>query len=591
MRATIQKTSPLQFIYVDLFCGAGGVTTGIEEARVNGKKVAKVIACVNHDPLAIKSHARNHKHVLHFTEDIRILDVAPIVRLVDFYREKYPHAIVVLWASAECTNYSKAKGGQARDADSRTLPLHLYRYIEAINPDLIQIENVEEFMSWGPLGRPVSRKNGLDFRKWVEHIEDYGYSYDYRILNAADFGAYTSRKRYFAQFAKPGVPVSWPKPTHSKTPSSGIFGSLKPWKPVKEVLDFSDEGQSIFGRKKPLVENSLARIYHGLKKHVTPESDAFLSKYYTGNPATMNLSVDGPAHALTTIDHHSVVKAAFITKYLSNNKKTGSNAGASIGNPAPTVTTQNRLYLTQASFLTKYYGTGGAISTDGPADTLTTKDRMALVRAHWLDKNYSGPHNHSSIDQPAGSIVTNDKHALMQAHSWIMPTSYTNVGKSLEEPCPTLLASRKHHYLVNPQFHNKGNSVDVPAPTLIAGMGKRPLSLVTVSTIPDAADTNHLAVTDAGGLAIVIYENDSPYTRQIKELMAELGIVDIKMRMLKVPELKLIQGFPRNYYLAGNQSDQKKFIGNSVPPRIPRAMVEANAMAMQEMLNLELEAA
>jgi len=136
--------------FIDLFCGAGGVTTGIHEVEVDGKKVANVLACVNHDELAIKSHAINHPEVLHYTEDIRTLDISEIVKRVIKMRTAEPNCVIALWASLECTNFSKAKGGMPRDADSRTLAEHLFRYIEQINPDFIWIENVEEFMCWGP---------------------------------------------------------------------------------------------------------------------------------------------------------------------------------------------------------------------------------------------------------------------------------------------------------------------------------------------------------------------------------------------------------------------------------------------------------
>lgn len=136
----------IQLHYIDLFCGAGGTTTGVEQAHIDGVKCADVIACVNHDPHAIASHLSNHPNAKHFTEDIRTLDVTPIVALCDDVRRHHPKDLIVLWASLECTNFSKAKGGQARDADSRTLAEHLFRYIEAIRPDYIQIENVEEFM-------------------------------------------------------------------------------------------------------------------------------------------------------------------------------------------------------------------------------------------------------------------------------------------------------------------------------------------------------------------------------------------------------------------------------------------------------------
>src|SRR6478609_3972401 len=232
------------FIVVDLFCGFGGTTLGFLQSGV-----AKVIACVNHDPKAIKSHWLNHPEVKHFEEDIRTLDLTELVALVGHYRKLYPNAKLILWASLECTNFSKAKGGLPRNADSRTLADHLDRYILALDPDYVQIENVVEFMSWGPLdedGRPVSRKKGTDWLRWRESIKDLGYDDDWRELNSADYGSYTSRNRLFGIFSKKGLPISWPAPTHSKKAKFGMFGGLEKWKAVKDVLDFTDEGVSIF---------------------------------------------------------------------------------------------------------------------------------------------------------------------------------------------------------------------------------------------------------------------------------------------------------------------------------------------------------
>lgn len=225
----------IKLLYVDLFCGAGGTSTGVEEAIYHGKKCAKVIACVNHDPNAIASHFANHPDALHFIEDIRTLEMSRIMPRVESERREHPNAQLVLWASLECTNFSKAKGGLPRNADSRTLAEHLFRYIEAIHPDRIQIENVEEFMSWGDLdenGHPIEKLKGSSYIRWVDKVRSYGYDFDYKILNAADFGAITSRKRYFGQFAKHGLPILFPKPTYSKSGTGG----RKPWKPVKPLF-------------------------------------------------------------------------------------------------------------------------------------------------------------------------------------------------------------------------------------------------------------------------------------------------------------------------------------------------------------------
>lgn len=243
MSASFPTYQP-RLLYIDLFCGAGGVTTGV--SRVPG---VQVVACVNHDATAIASHAANHPDALHYTEDIRTLDISPIAARVAMLRLRYPDTKVVLWASCECTNFSRAKGGKTRDPDSRSLAEHLYRYIKALQPDYIQIENVTEFLEWGPMlekdGKlvPDKARKGESFKLWFSHILDMGYSGDWRIFNAADFGAYTSRKRLFVQFGRYGLPLAWPVPTHSR----------ENWKPCRDVLDLDDFGQSIFTRKNPSV--------------------------------------------------------------------------------------------------------------------------------------------------------------------------------------------------------------------------------------------------------------------------------------------------------------------------------------------------
>lgn len=287
-------TDNIKLLYIDLFCGAGGTSTGVEKATFHGSKCAKVIACVNHNANAIASHASNHPDALHFTEDIRTLELSPLVAHTERLHLLHPDAYLVLWASLECTNFSKAKGGMPRDADSRTLAEHLFRYIEALRPDYIQIENVEEFMSWGDMdenGHPISKDKGKSYVRWVNNVCKYGYYFDWRILNAADYGAYTSRKRFFGQFALHGLPIAFPKATHAKCPAKyehSLFpaDNMQPWKPVREVLDVNDEGESIFGRKKPLVEKTLERIYAGLIKFVAGGKEAFIVKWNSANGKT-----------------------------------------------------------------------------------------------------------------------------------------------------------------------------------------------------------------------------------------------------------------------------------------------------------------
>ena len=543
--------TPMKLLYIDLFCGAGGTSTGVENARYEGRQCAKVIGCVNHDANAIASHAANHPDAMHFTEDIRTLELSPLIAHIAKMRKLYPDAFVVLWASLECTNFSKAKGGQPRDADSRTLAEHLFRYIEAINPDYIQIENVEEFMSWGDLdenGKPISKDAGRLYQQWVANVCGYGYRFVHRILNSADYGAYTSRRRFFGIFAKGSLPIVFPEPTHSKEGAAGLFGRLHRWKPVREVLDFSDEGESIFGRKKPLVDATLERIYAGLIKFVAGGKEAFMVKWNSMSRAGKYHApgIDEPCPTVATQSRLGVAQVSFLSKYYGGSPE---GKSVSVEEPAGAITTRDH-----HSFITAYYGNGHNHSIDEPAPTLTTKDRLAFV-----DMQY-GNGTPCDIETPVPTVTTNPKHQLVTCKPWIMNTSFKNTGSSIDEPAQTVTANRKWHYLMNPQFQSAGGSVDSPCFTLIARMDKMPPYLIQ---------------TEQGEMAIVIEPDDSPAMVKIKQFMALYGIIDIKMRMLRIPELKRIMGFPSDYVLVGTQADQKKFIGNAVEVNMARVLCEA----------------
>ena len=543
----------IKLLYIDLFCGAGGTSTGVENARYADEQCAKVIACVNHDANAIASHAANHPEALHFTEDIRTLELSPLVAHVERMKKIYPDALVVLWASLECTNFSKAKGGHPRDADSRTLAEHLFRYIEDIDPDYIQIENVEEFMSWGDMdekGHPISKDKGRCYEKWKRNVRKYGYDFDWRIINAADYGAYTTRKRFFGIFAKRGLPIVFPEPTHCKDGKSDMFGRLEKWKPVKDVLDFSDEGDSIFCRKKPLAEKTLERIYAGLIKFVAGGKDAFISRYNTARPQDTVKSIDEPCGVLTTANRFAKVQVSFLSKQFSGQPDC---KNISVEGPAGTITCKDH-----HAFVSAYYGNGHNHSVELPAPTVTTKDRLALVNSVFIDNQY-GTGKPTSIEQPVGTVTTVPKFNVVSCKPWIMNTAFSNVGSSIEQPSQTITANRKWHYLMNPQFASAGGSVNNPCFTLIARMDKMPPYLVEVE----------------GGIGIQVTSNDSPMTIKIKEFMALYDIIDIKMRMLRIAELKKIMGFPEDYVLIGPQSDQKKFIGNAVEVNMARVLCEA----------------
>lgn len=532
-----------KLLYIDLFCGAGGTSTGVESATINGQKCAHVIACVNHDPHAIASHLANHPEAKHYTEDIRTLDLTTLVEHTTLKRAEYPESLLVLWASLECTNFSRAKGGHPRDADSRTLAEHLFRYIDALKPDYIQIENVREFMMWGDLdenGKPVSKDAGRLYLRWVRNVCKRGYGFQHRILNAANYGAYTTRERFFGIFARKGLPIVFPEPTYSKDAGQTLFDEMKPWRPVREVLDLEDCGRSIF-RDKPLSEKTLQRIYAGLVKFVAGGKDAFLVKWNSMSRKGVYHapSIDEPCPVVATQNRLGLAKVSFLSKQFSG-KPEEKNIG--INGPAGTITC-----IDHHAFITAYYGNGGNTPIDQPAQTVTTKDRLGFVKMQFMDQQY-GTGRPASIDRPAGTVTTNPKLNLISVKPWIMDTSFDNIGSSIDEPSRVITANHKWQYLVNPQFASAGASIDKPCFTLIARMDKRPPYIVTAETGP----------------AIVIYDNDSLMTVKIKEFMSIYGISDVCMRMLKISELKRIMGFPEDYVLVGTQTEMKKYIGNAV---------------------------
>ena len=591
-----------QLLYIDLFCGAGGTSTGVERARLHGEKCAKVIACVNHDPNAIASHAANHPNALHFTEDIRTLDLTALGEHTAAERRKTPDALLVLWASLECTNFSKAKGGRPRDADSRTLAEYLFRYIDALQPDYIYIENVEEFMCWGDLdasGKPISKDEGRLYMKWVQNVCKRGYDFDHRLLNAANYGARTSRTRFFGIFAQHGLPIVFPEPTHCTGGRAAdmFHAPLKKWEPVRDVLELDNEGQSIFTRKKPLTERTLERIYAGLIKFVAGGKDAFIVKYnswsksgkyvapgidepcptvtvqnrlgiakvqflskqFSGEPASKNVSIDEPSGAITCKDHHALATAQFLSEYYGGKGKSIDTVESILAARRFWISSDDKLDLkeiinieghstlievprtTKSRFIDAYYGKGHEHSIDEPAPVVRTVAHLALVTSRFFANEYSGGGQLSDIEKPAPAVTT--------------------------VPKMKLVSVEQGQFLMNPAYQSKGGSIDDPSFTLVARMDKTPPYLIS---------------TEQGEVAVVIYESDSPAMVRIKEFMAIYGIVDIKMRMLNIPELKRIMGFGSDYVLVGTQTEQKKYIGNAVEVNMSRVLCEALAERINE---------
>ena len=307
----------------------------------------------------------------------------------------------------------------------------------------------------------------------------------------------------------------------------GMFRQFKRWRPVRDVLDLADEGESIFTKKKPLCEKTQERIYAGLVKFVAggkEQAEAWILKYNSTNREGHHNppGIDEPCPVVAVQNRLGLVKCRFLSKQFSGDPM---SKNQSIDQPAGTVTT-----VDHHAFVTAYYGNGYNSSIDSPAPTVTTKDRISLVTTKFMDNQY-GRSKPSSIDGPAPTLLNNPKQKIVSAQ-----------------------------YLMNPySFKSDGGSIDKPCFTLIARMDKMPPYLIS---------------TDEG-IGIKIFDDDTHMTRKVKEFMAAYGIIDIKMRMLKIAELKRIMGFPENYTLIGTQAEQKKFIGNAVEVNMSRVLCEA----------------
>lgn len=363
---------------IDAFAGGGGASTGSEMALGIPVDIA-----INHDPQAIIMHTVNHPSTLHLTEDIFK------VNLQKYVGNKH---VDLLWASPDCTSHSKAKGGQPRNSGLRILPWAVYKHAKVILPDVIIMENVEEIQQWGPLdksGHPIKEKRGEEYQKFISKMKCLGYVFDCRELVAADYGAPTTRKRWYAIFRRDGRQIIWPEPTHNRYGTNG----LQKWVPVSEVLDFTDLGKSIFGRKKPLAEKTMNRIARGLQKFVFENPEPFVTKVQYD----MVINADATNPCDTGKQEAEVM--SFLTKFYK------SGTGQNLSEPIHTITTSpGHFGLVSAitvklsdllnsgispeiaqkctwvsNFIMEYYGCGTGQTVDSPLHTIVTKDRFALI--------------------------------------------------------------------------------------------------------------------------------------------------------------------------------------------------------------------
>lgn len=392
----MQNLSLNDGLIIDFFAGGGGASTGIEMALGKSPDIA-----VNHDPEAIRIHKVNHPNTLHLTEDIFK------VKLRDHVKGRH---VALLWASPDCTSHSRAKGSKPIEKGLRILPWAVYKHAKYLLPDVIIMENVAEIQKWGPLdenNHPIKEQEGTSYQKFIQSMMNLGYDFESRELVAADFGAPTTRKRWYAVFRRDGKPITWPTPTHNKYGTDG----LQKWKPIWPYLKLNELGTSIFGRKKPLAEKTMNRIARGLRKYVFENPTPFIVQVNHGGNNFRGQSVYEPLPTITQKHGFGVVSPVctdteLILPHISKFYKSGT--GQDLQEPIHTITTspghfgvvnihavpteqlktkldgQNseeviRKCTWVSQYLMEYYGCGTGQNLTDPIHTIVSKDRFALI--------------------------------------------------------------------------------------------------------------------------------------------------------------------------------------------------------------------
>lgn len=511
-------------LIIDCFAGGGGASVGIEMALGRQVDIA-----INHDPQAIRMHKTNHPDTLHLTEDIFKVDLQKYVQ---------DRHVVLMWASPDCTSHSKAKGGKPRESGLRILPWAVYKHAKAILPDVIIMENVEEIQQWGPLdkkGYPIKERKGEEYQKFIRCMKSLGYEFDSRELVAADYGAPTTRKRWYAIFRREGKSIAWPEPTHNKKGTDG----LEKWVGACTVLEFHDLGKSIFGRKKPLADNTMKRIARGLKKFVFENPEPFIVQVNHGGDGFHGQDIHIPMPTITQKHGFGKITPVVAPYMLRNN--TGA-PGSSLKNPILTITT------------------GGHHGLVSPY----------LIQYHSETK--SGEVRGQTVREPLRTIDTSNRYGEVAA--FLMKFYKTGTGQSMFEPIHTITTSPGH-------------------------FGQVSILTIKIEDLLEAGVTEEVAqkCTWVSEFIIEYYECGigqtvkSPMhtvvTKDRFALITVLGneyvILDIFLRMLTPEELKLAQGFPKDYIIDRDYnwkrypiSEQVKRIGNSVVPIMAEKLVSAN---------------
>jgi DNA (cytosine-5)-methyltransferase 1 len=459
-------------LIVDSFAGGGGASTGIEMALGRSPDIA-----INHSADALAMHMVNHPETLHL--DSNIWDVSP----TEVCKGRH---VGLFWASPDCKHFSKAKGGKPLDRNIRDLAWVVVRWAEEVKPDVIILENVEEFVTWGPLyedGKPIVELRGHTFEEWTRRLKRAGYKVQWRELRACDYGAPTIRKRFFMIARRDGKPIVWPRRTHGdpKKPEDAKLiakGVLRPWRTAAEIIDWSLPCPSIFETSeeirakygvravRPLAEATMRRIARGVVRYVLEADKPYIvefgrryefadgtrSQSFKVSPVVTyaqqggaNRPADEPIHTITASPKDQ--NAVIVPSFVGCGGRAGQSAPRGGDEPLGTQTAKADGCVV-AAHLTTYYGEGDGgnvrgSTPDRPLATDTAGGNRHGVVAGYLVPRYGERDGQEprvrSVEDPAPVIVPDGNGGSLAAVH-LSRFTQNGVGSSADEPVDTVMA-------------------------------------------------------------------------------------------------------------------------------------------------------
>lgn len=555
----------------DLFCGGGGFSKGFGLACAKlGIKNVRLIA-INHSQVAIESHKANHPWAEHHCARVDQLDPR---KLVPDGRMK------ILIASPECTNHANARGGRPINDQSRATAWDVVKWAQELYIENIILENVREIQTWGPLGadgRPLQSKKGEIFRAWLYSIERCGYKVEHRILNAADYGDATTRKRFFLIAKRGNRKIYWPAQTHSKDAAreDDLFGRLKPWRGADQVIDFTKPSRSIFNRKKSLAPKTLQRIEAGIRKYWGPLAEPFIVVMQNNN---LPKSVHSPLPTITAQGNKLFLCEPFVVA-VDHGSTNGSPRPTS--EPLPTVITRDRLAVVEPFVLQQQSG-GAPRGVRRPLPSIATKGAQSLIQPFIVGvggpEGAGAPHG---TDSPLGTVLTRNHKGVVQP--FIVPFFGERKGQkprthSTTDPLPAV-TSHGAGALVEPfivQANHGGGpsgrvqSIQDPLTTVTANRSHALIEPFLVKYHGTAKSGHSVRAP----LSTVTGVERVGLVAGIVEIDGQRYGLDIHFRMLEADELARAMGF-EGHEFKGTKKQKVLMIGNAVAVHQAEAICEA----------------